>query len=125
MPFSEKEMLEDLHKVRIRKYVYFLGGLGILGLTVALVVLFFARRDWPALLLAGVGAFWSVVLLYQARRTRELEALIKTRLAERPGGPAAGDRSKSPPGGLEPGGEEPVPPGSEEVTPEGGAPGEP
>ena len=85
MPFSEKEMREDLRKVRFRKYIYFLGGLGILGLSITLVVIFFARRDWPALLLAAVGAFWSVVLFYQAYRTRELEGLVKSRLEERLG----------------------------------------
>ncbi len=124
MPFSEKEMLEDLHKVRIRKYVYFLGGLGILGLSVALVVLFFARHDWPALLLAAVGAFWSVILVYHAYRTHQLDGLISERLGElRSEPPGDGDEDVSglieqpePAAGPDPG---------YEGTPEGGAPGEP
>lgn len=97
MPFSEKEMLEDLRGVRIRKYVYFLGGLGILGLSVALVVVFISRRDLPALLLAGVGAFWCGVLLHQARRARSLEGLIGARLAKG-GVSSAGDHSGRDPG---------------------------
>lgn len=120
MPFSEKEMREDLRKVRFRKYIYFLGGLGILGLSIALVVIFFAKRDWPALLLAAVGAFWSVVLFYQACRTRGLGGLLKSRLEEylgaeppeAPLAPAEGDGEA----GMGIGDDEP---------PRGGAPGEP
>jgi hypothetical protein len=115
MPFSEKEMLEDLHKVRVRKYVYFLGGLGILGLSVALVVLFFVKHDWPALLLAAVGAFWSVMLLYNAHRTRRLDGLISARLEGRSEGATAmaesGDRAEERPEG--------------DGGPPGGVPGEP
>jgi hypothetical protein len=77
MPFSEKEMREDLRQVRIRKVIYLLGGLGILGLSVALAVIFFVNRDWPAIILAAVGAFWCVVLAQQAWRTRRLESLIR------------------------------------------------
>lgn len=80
MPFSDKEMREDLHKVRIRKYMYLGGGLGILGLGIALLVICIARSDWPALILAAVGFFWSAMLLYHGVRTRELEVLIKGRM---------------------------------------------
>ena len=81
MTFTESEMREDLSKVRIRKYVLLGGGLGILGLAVALVVAFFVRRDWPALLLAGVGFFWSAVLFRQYYLTRRLEGAIESRMA--------------------------------------------
>ena len=121
MLFSETEMREDLRKVRFRKYIYFLGGLGIVGLSIALVVIFFTRRDWPALLLAAVGAFWSVVLFYQSYRTRELEGLVKSRLEKRLGagipeepGLPLGDGDGEAGSGI-----------GDDDPPEGGAPGEP
>ncbi len=80
MPFSEKEMREDLHKVRIRKYMYLGGGLGILGLGIALLVICITKSDWPALVLALVGFFWSAMLLYHSVRTRELEVSIEGRM---------------------------------------------
>jgi hypothetical protein len=125
MPFSEKEILEDLHKVRVRKYVYILGGLGILGLSVVLVVLFFAKRDWPALLLAGVGIFWSVILFYHAHRTRQLEGLITTRLEGRRGEAAADDIREDAAGADDSVTGEPGRDAGGAAAPEGGAPGEP
>ncbi len=80
MPFSEKEMREDLRQVRIRKYVYLGGGIGIMGLGVALLVIFIAKSDWPALVLALVGFFWSAMLLYHGARTRKLEVSIMGRM---------------------------------------------
>jgi hypothetical protein len=121
MPVSESEMREDVRKVRIRKHIYFLGGLGILGLGVALVVIFFIRREWPALLLAGVGAFWSVTLFYQAFRTRGLERLIRVSLEEHPGAVVPPELE----GALEGVDAEAGSESRGDVPAEGGVPGEP
>jgi hypothetical protein len=80
MPFSEKEMGEDLRQVRLRKCMYLGGGIGIMGLGVALLVISISKSDWPALVLALVGFFWSAMLLYHGVRTRGLEATIKGRM---------------------------------------------
>lgn len=102
MQFSEKEMLEDLRKVRIRQYTLFFGGLGVLGLTVTLFVIFAVRHDLAALMLAGVGLFWTTVLGYQAFRTSRLSVMISERIdgegaggggAERPGEPGAREKA--------------------------------
>jgi hypothetical protein len=78
--FTDKEMKEDLHKVRIRKYLYLGGGLLILALAVALFVMFITRRDWAAFALSLIGLFWSIMLYYHFMRARGLEALIRNRL---------------------------------------------
>jgi hypothetical protein len=80
MLFTEKEMREDLHKVRIRKYLYLGGGLLILALAVVLFILFVSKKDWPAFILSLIGLFWCVMLAYHFKRTRDLEALIRQRL---------------------------------------------
>jgi hypothetical protein len=80
MPFSEKEMREDLRQVRIREYMYLGGGIGIMGLAVALIVVYLTKSDWPALVLAAVGFFWSAMLLYHGVRTRRLEVSIRGRI---------------------------------------------
>lgn len=79
MAFTEKEMREDLHKVRIRKYLYLGGGLLILALGLALFVISITKRDWAALVLAVIGFFWSIMLFYHYMRTRDLEAFIRRR----------------------------------------------
>jgi len=79
MALTEKEMREDLRKVRIRKYLYLGGGLGILGLGLALFVIFIVNRDLPALILAAIGLFWSIMLLYHYMRTRDLEGRIRSK----------------------------------------------
>lgn len=79
MAFTEKEMREDLHKVRIRKYLYLGGGLLILALGLALFVTSITKRDWAALVLAVIGFFWSIMLFYHYMRTRDLEAFIRRR----------------------------------------------
>ena len=56
------------------------------ALGVILVVLFFIRDDWPALVLAAVAAFWSVILLYHARKTFQLADLITSYIAPGSGG---------------------------------------
>jgi hypothetical protein len=96
MEFIEKEMREDLHKVRIRKYLYLGGGLLILALGVALFVLFVVKKDWPALLLAAIGVFWCIMLFYHFMKTRELEALISQRSQE-----VGGERASGAVGGEE------------------------
>ena len=89
MVFTEKEMREDLRKVRIRKYLYLGGGLLILALGVALFVLFITRMDWAAFALSLIGLFWSIMLYYHFMRTRALEALIRNRVE------GAGDEGES------------------------------
>ncbi len=86
MPFAEKELSEDLRNVRIRKYLCLGGGIGILGLAIALFAMVFVRNDWPALILSAIGLFWSVALFYQYNRTRKLEALLI--IAMKPQGPS-------------------------------------
>jgi uncharacterized protein YacL len=82
MLFTEKEMQEDLHKVRIRKYLYLGGGLLILALAVALFVIFIVKKDWAAFTLSLIGFFWCIMLAYHFKRTRDLEALIRRRVQE-------------------------------------------
>lgn len=120
MPFSEKEMREDLRKVRIRQYTLFFGGLGILGLTIALFVVFLVNRELAALLLAGVGLFWAAVLGQQALRTRRLAGLISARV----GGAVSREEEGAPDRPGRPGGEpETRAPAPETRAPEQDTPG--
>ena len=121
MAFTEKEIQEDLNKVRIRKYLYLGGGLLILALGVALFVLFVSQKDWAAFALSLIALFWCVMLAYHFKRTHDLEALIRRRLEEageeaEPGEEAV-EASEAQPEARE---REPVGPG-----PEGGAQDEP
>ncbi len=129
MPFSEKEMREDLHKVRIRQYILFFGGLGILGLSIALFVLFLVRRDLPALILALIGFFWTAVLLQQAERTRRLRAAISSLLEVEGGAPGGGRPAGPGEAGTEAGEQPGEPAGQPTGRPgggvEGGVPREP
>jgi hypothetical protein len=98
MAVSREEMHEDLGKVLMRRNLYYWGGLGMLVLGAVLVIMFFTREEWPALALAAVAVFWGAVLLYHARRTRELARVIESRLEREHGSsgeiPASGtDRS--------------------------------
>ncbi len=123
MSFTEKEMLEDLKKVRIREFLCLGGGIGILGLSIALFSMLFVRHDWPAVILSAIGLFWSVVLLYQFNRARQLERLIKA------GMEPAGEPGPAPPDEPEAGppadSSEDADPGRETVGTRGGARGEP
>jgi hypothetical protein len=77
MMASREQVLAGLRKARLNKYAYFGMGLGCFTLAVLLVVLFFARKhDWGALILAPIGVFFGVVMLYQFKsRSREVAAL--------------------------------------------------
>ena len=118
MSFTEKEMLEDLKKVRVREFLCLGGGIGILGLSIALFSMLFVRHDWPAVILSAIGLFWSVVLLYQSNRARQLERLIKAGMepAVPPDEPEEGPPSDS---------SEDADPGRETIGTRGGVPGEP
>ena len=74
---SREQVLAGLRKTRINKFAYFGMGLGCFTLAVLLGVLFFARKhDWGALILAPIGVFFGVVMLYQFKsRSREVAAL--------------------------------------------------
>lgn len=83
MALSKEEVLADLRKARVRKFVYFGAGIGLFLLSTALLVMFFIkRRDWGALALSVVGFIWGAVLLNQSMRARGEEDQAAARLEE-------------------------------------------
>ncbi len=84
MALSREEMLADLRKARIHKYVYLGASIGLVLLAAALVVAFFVRvpkHDVAAVILAAVGLFFSVLMAHQSVKTGRIEKMIAERLA--------------------------------------------
>ena len=74
---TREQVLAQLRKARLNKYAYFGMGLGCFMLAVLLVILFFTRKhDWGALILAPIGVFFGVIMIYQFKhRSLEVAAL--------------------------------------------------
>jgi hypothetical protein len=100
MAVSRDEMLADLKKVRIRRYVYFGAAIVLALLAIALVVAYFVRlpgHDIAAIILATVAVIFGAIMVNQGLRTRKLEALISLRLAESDSGPWEGAPAEAEP----------------------------
>lgn len=86
MDVSREEMSTDIEKVKFRKRSYLTASIVLLALAVLLVAIYFVgpgerRFDWGALALAGVGIVFSILMFNQFRHMRELEVVIRQRLA--------------------------------------------
>lgn len=66
----EKHM--DPRKAKLHRILFLLGGIGMFGLCAVLVWIFVDKRELPALLLSLVALFWTVVLIRQSFRMREI-----------------------------------------------------
>jgi hypothetical protein len=101
MAVSKEEMLADLRKARIRKFIYFFAGIGLFVLGVALLAAFAVRRrDWGALILGVIGFVWGAIMLNQARHTRDIEEMIRQKLEELEAAGAPQDSGASEPAGA-------------------------
>jgi hypothetical protein len=90
MASSRESTLTEVHKVRVRKYVYFGAGIGLIVLAVLLVVLAFTtrRHDVGAMVLAGIAVVFSVLMMLQSRNMRDIEVEMASRQADEEVGPA-------------------------------------
>jgi len=71
-----------LRKEKLNMALYLIGGIGLFVVGVLLLVRFGPKRDTGGIVLGLVSFFWSVMLLNQYRKSRELVADIQARLDE-------------------------------------------
>ena len=62
----------DPRKAKLYKILFLMGGIGMFGLCAVLIWIFFDKHELPALLLGLVALFWTVVLIHQSFRMREI-----------------------------------------------------
>jgi len=73
----------DPRKAKLYRILFLMGGIGMFGLCAVLVWIFFDKHELPALLLGLVALFWTVVLIHQSFRMREI---IERGESQGPGG---------------------------------------
>lgn len=101
---SREEMLADLKKVRIRKYICLGASIGLPILAAGLVITFFVRtpvHDIGSMILAGVAVIFTGIMINQTIRARQMEQLINQRLSEAEA-PAGAGTDEPPEGEKEP-----------------------
>lgn len=89
MEIDGADIQKDLRRTRINKAVYLLAGVGLSGLGAALLVIFVAGGELPAILLSVVAFIWSALLFNQYRKTRRIVRAMESRLVEMDAGGGA------------------------------------